>query len=297
MYKTPYETLACRLTPTKETVLAIKKAYVNNELRHPNSPDGNIMERVLTVLPGNDEVPVFSFPLLVELNDQDVVVFDLRPYAKLERDGEIKISNASDYQFKLVSALLNDVWVKSPEDLLLLGDLPIIVFVRWLTNNITSALGLGPEDQVVLSTIVATYYYSLFKEDSLTEKDRLIIVKKVSSISFIPTEKALAIVDKLDYIDGLSTLVDVIKESIQSPRINNLNVGLLITMLNKSWFGFDAKTTIAVALEHPPTFLSMIQSSLESRSFRKSYIGTLVYQNDKKGLGNVFTKSLLNIIS
>ncbi len=297
MHITAYTTMACRYYDISKITKALQLADIDGTLQPVKSPDKGIpLEGILAVMPGDDEIPNFSHPIKAEFKSGTYYVIDARPFLKLERNGEVSITNLTDYKFLLFRAGLNNAWDGEPDDLLGLGDLATIAFIRWLTNTLTSRFGLDPENQVRLTTVTIFYWYSLFRDEEFSDRDKNNILKKLTKVSFVPMSTSMTMVDDIPYMPNITDYIEVVKDVVGSSRLENLNIGILYSMLGGSWFGLNAKEVIAVSLEHPPTFIAMVLSALESRSYRKTYIGKLVLDNDKRGMGNEFTKGVYSLI-
>lgn len=300
MQITAYNTLACRAYNTESIERALKLALIEDDLRPAVTPnDGKSVRGVYSVRPGNDHVPAFSHPFRVTIEDNPFYIVDARAYTQLQRDGSVTYTNLADYRFQLVRAMLNFHWEIAPQDLLTLGELPPLVFCRWLSEALVRRLGLGPAEQAQIMTVTLFYWYSLFRTDDegeFSEKEKMRILTRLNQISSIPTTLSMDLVDDIDVMPNLTSYVNTLKKVVNSTRLEKLNEALIFAMLGGSWFGLNAKETIAVATEHPPTFLAIILSALETRSYRKTILGRLVFENDKRGRGEAFTKNTYQII-
>ncbi|MBE0438138.1 MAG: hypothetical protein IBX57_00025 [Gammaproteobacteria bacterium] len=295
MFSTAYDTLAARFYDVKEIRSKLELARIDDELKPARWPDSReIIDGIYEV--GDNEVPTFTHPFKYEFDKKPVYVVDLRPYTKIERDGTRAITNLPEYSLLLMRAKLNKIWDEEPSLVVNMGDLPMVVFVRWLTGVISSRLGLSPEDQIKLSAVTLFYWYDLSREESLEESEKMRVLAKLSKISYIPTTAVVGLVDRIVRMGNVSDYIAVAKEVVGSTRMEKLNPGLLFSMLGGSWFGLNAKELIAVATEHPPTFIAIINAALESRSYKKSLLGKLVYENDKDRRGKVFTQSIYNLM-
>lgn len=300
MNKTAYDTLACRAYQTDGIKSGIELAMVEDEIISVETPSGDKLIKGLWGLsPNNDDVPAFTHPFRLEVKDGNPLYFlDTRPYQRVDREGRVSITNHSDYKFQILRGVLNLHWEDSPVDLINTGELAPLVFCRWLSEAIVKRLGMGPAEQARIMTVTLFYWHGLFREaeDEFSEKEKMRILTKLNRISSIPTTISMEIVDDIPLMSGVSEYVEVLRSVVGSPRMENLNPALLFAMLGGSWFGLNAKEIIAVATEHPPTFLAIILSALDGRGYRKSVLGRLAYENDKRGRGDDFEKNTYSII-
>lgn len=309
MFKTAYDTLACRSYDTSVIKNALVRAAVEDELMSVKIPNTNMshkaVKNVMAVKPGDEDVPVFNHPFPISPDDlpdsaaDPVFCLDGRTYMKVNRDGQYIYTNAADFKYQIMRAVLNEHWLKEPRDLFNLGDLCPLVFCRWLTQNIVKRFGLGPGEQVKIMTVSLFYWYSLFRTEDdgeFEEKEKMAIMRKLAQISAIPTSAAMSLVDEMYTIQGIDQYVGLIKHVTGSSRLDKLEPAFIFASLGGSWFGPSANELIAVATEHPPTFIAMVISALEERSFRKARLAQLVYDYDKRGRGDIVIKNARHLI-
>lgn len=302
MFKTAFETLACHAYSTREIHNKIELAYVENELIELQTPKGEKVHHVLGIDPDNQDVPVFSHPYFITLNDVHHTIIDTRPYLRRTREGQIAFTNAGDYKFQLYRGILNHHWItESSIDLLNVGDLVPMVFCRWLSDSISRKIGLSPGEQVKVTTLTLFYWYSLFEDaevmgEYIPERDIGLILKKLNQITSIPTTLALEVADDITYMGSLKHYVTGLQRVIGGPRAELITPAFIYALLGGSWFGVNVKETIAVATEHPPTFVAIITMAMESRNYRKTQIGSLVYDNDKRGRGDILIRNISSIM-
>jgi hypothetical protein len=299
MFKTAYETLACRSYDLREIEKWLRIAKIENRLSPVLTPEQNIpIKNSLAVIPGDTDIPAFTHPFPLIIDDKQFLVIDHRPYARRTGNNYISftVTNLTDYKFQTTRLLFNLQWLESPEELLNLGELVPLAFCRWLSEAIVRRLGLGPAEQARIMVITLFYWYSLFRaNEPWTEKEKLRIITRLNQISAIPSTISMEIVDSIPVMYTINDYITTLKEVVGSVRLDNLNTPLLFAMLGGSWFGLNAKEAVAVALEHPPTFLAIVLSALESRSYQKSGLGQIVHDNDKKDRGSIFTKNAYHV--
>lgn len=301
MFKSAYETVSCKSYNLKQIRKEIEISRIRGDGVEPTRlfNDNKTIGNIFTITPDNDDVPTFNHPFTMEKDGGLVTYIDGRSFLKLDKkQGELIATNITEYTLLVNRAILTKAWLDNPNDLLSLGELPIIVFCRWLTEAITSKLGLGPNEQIQITTITLFYWYSLFAAEgtTFTEKEKLRMLNKLTQITSIPTSLSIKLIDNIDYMGDLNAYVDALKNNITSKRIENLNPAFIFSMLGGSWFGLNVKELLAVTLEHPPTFIAIIKSALDYNSYKKTTIGRLVHDNDKKNRGGMFNKSYQHLI-
>lgn len=308
MILSPYDTTACRAYNTRDIVKAIRLAIVDDEVYHsPETPSGrHTMAHLIGITPASQNVPVFSHPLVARERDDDNLIpnifLDLRGLVRTQRDGSQKITNATEYELLIIRGLLTSHWVNhGPHDLSTLGDIAPQIYTRWLSQGITRRLGLSPQEQVKVTIVAAFYWYCHFMHDmkngdAISENDKRRIVTKLNSITQIPSSLSFEVADTMTYMGDLASFVETLQRVVESPRLERMGVGLLISMLGGSWFGMNAREVTAVAIEYPPTFLAIIYVALKDRGYRKSILGSLAYEHDKRDRGREYLRNVNHLL-
>jgi hypothetical protein len=297
MYKTAFETASCRAYDIEEIKKKIRLANMEEGLVTPVTPDlQTSLDGILAIDSTNEDIPIFSHPIEMTIDNEDVLVIDTRPFIKINRDGSRTNTSPNDYKFLILRALLTKQWIKDPVSLRSLGGIVEQTFVRWLADSIVSKLGLDPNAQVKITVITFFYWFNLFEEGEMSERTKLNIVKKISTLTYVSSEYAVSVMDQIGPMENIREYITAIQELVESKRSESLNIGLLLTMLSGSWFGVNAKEIIGVSTEHPPTFIAIVAMALESRTYKKSLLGTKVNDLDRKNRGSEFQKSLYNLI-
>lgn len=309
MIISPYDTTACRAYDTKVIQSTLQVATVDDELLSDmETPSGRAIRANLKGVTTNSQsVPMFSHPMPFAtgtLTKTTNTYLDLRGLVRVQRDGSYKVANATEYELLITRGLLTSHWVTSedgPRDLSNLGDIAPQIYTRWLAQGITRRLGLSPQEQVKLTVVTTFFWYCLFMKDialgdEIPENEKRRIVTKLNNISQIPASLSFEIADQMTYMGDMNAYVAKVKEVVDSPRLNNLSAGILISMLGGSWFGVNAREVTAVAIEYPPTFLAIIYLALKERGYRKSTLGSLAYEYDKRDKGREYLRNVNHLL-
>lgn len=297
MFISPYDTLAGKSYITSDIKKEIKLSKIDGTLLELRTVEKQQpVFGVVGISPYNKNIPSFTHPLIMEEFAENSVIIDTRPYIKKEPDGRFSYTNISEYKFQLERGMLTNHWIKHPSELAGAGDIAPMAFCRWLTEAIVRRLGLDTADQVKVTIITLFYWYSLFRTTEFNERDKNGVMLKLGRIFNIPSNLVMGVMENVRYMPTIKDYVDGLKFGIGNVRLDDLNVVLLFTMLGGSWFGLNAKEIIGIATEHPPTFMSMVLNAVNSRAFKKSILGKVVADVDKRGLGADFTKSIYNML-
>jgi len=268
----PYKTTKLINSPNTEVVKEIVNSFIRGELiSHASNKD------LLLVKKSNTKIPLFSQPIIFDRSGINVVL-DIRPFSSESRAGELIITAKEDMDVHVLQALLTLDAAKHHG----YGNFSIIkpfsmkIFVNWILRKLSTNLALDHGAQIRLTMITAVYYLSLFRDEETTpdilSRDALMIYRTLR----IP---ALEVTDFMAEIPTMRNIVDyvnVLKEFGGSPRFSVVEPLFLHNLFATSWFGFQSKETLAVALEHPPTFIAMIYKAMTERSFNRTDIGKIL---------------------
>lgn len=295
----PYDTKPCSGYQLDSIRKALALAEIEGEIQ-PLKMNGKFIPGVWGVIPENKDVPPFAHPLQYKARDNgELVVLDVRGYTRGKAGEALVISNLGEYNFNMVRAALT-VYAQhhSVEDMAGLGDLPMTVFARYMGENITKRLMFSPQEQMLITMVSAVYYACMFRpaDEPLTERDLQKIALKVARTTRIPADIVFDHAGALRQMNGPEDFVAVLKEVLNNKRGENLNVALLFAIVGGGWIGLNQKETMAVALEHIPTFLAMVYMSLLDRSYRNSGIAKIVQAADRNGAGKSFLLNTSRLI-
>ena len=307
MFVNPYDTTVCKDHLTSNIIKTIKTADASEGLSYsviPQSKDSltNVElsgRNIALVTARNKEVPPFAHPLMVDFVNGKRFVIDARSFTKTQSQSEVMISSDNEYKFEMIRTSLMDHMINgSVKDLLSLGSFPLLVYSRWMSENISKRMGLNPAEQAKLVVISAFFYSSMFREvPTFSDVELSRLVQLISKVTYIPVNICQDVADHILPMSNLKEFVSQVISLIDTPRLENFSVGLLLTILMNSWYGLNSKEKICVGLEHPPTWLALVYAALNDRSYRNSGLSKVVLANDKKDAGKSFSLNLLNLVS
>ena len=241
--------------------------------------------------------------LLEDLHKQKYLCIDVRQFVKNSRDnnnniGIFNIKNESEFNLSRDRLALNLIWLtQRPETIRDISYLPNAIFSSWISEGIANRFSLDPKDQMTLAIIASFYYQSLFTEfNTFIEEDRQKFVTSIIKATRAPAKMVFEVTDKIDKISNINDFCSICKGILENPRIENLNAGILITILGGSWFGMSAKELLAVALEHPPSWIALVNSALTERTYRKSLLSRISERYAGNKGGNDFIKAFESLV-
>lgn len=289
-----YDAAICKHYRTDKIILEIKKSSALGEI--VNFDPYPLKPGIVAVTALAKEIPPFSHPLTY---DGSNIAIDVRGYTTLYTDGSMKINHSSmdEFKFHYLRAILQQ-YANAGHivDLRKINYLPATIYSNWIGRAIAQRLSLEPEAQMRTTIIAAVFYYGLFMDSKeiirMDESDKNNLANWVSRVTAISISEVLKVTNDLEPMVTLDDLVENLKNNGGSIRFEKLNKGLLVSMLSYGWYGNNSSEIVTVAIEHPVTWIAIIERSLNSRGYMSSAISKLVEFYNKQDAGKNFLKSL-----
>lgn len=302
MFKSVYETTPC----TAYNLHAIKQGLQEAMARHELGNAVSIVRDkefdlfdLKTVKNSSKEVPVFSHPITVPLlgSKESIVCLDTRPFTRTTGMGEVVVTNLIEYRFMALRGLLQLRWNdnNNAQDLVNLGSLQITAFARWISEAVSRRLGLTPLEQMQVMSLSGYYYLNQFVDArTLHDDEKLKMATQAARATNVPVDKLLEMTDQLEgTIHSISDFISALRQLVQSPRLDALTVAFMYGAMGGGWFGANAREIVAVALEHPPTFIAMVYTAVTDRTYHRCFLADLIARVDRRGeLGKQFVNNL-----
>lgn len=276
------------------------------EVRYePRNETVQLPGRVFLVTGSMKDISQFNYPLLLtEVKRDGLMVVDVRPFTKQLLTGEVLITSKDEFDSTIIRAGLESYALDNHlADLRSLGNFPMAVYVRWVSEAISRKMGLNPDEQRKVSCALGALYYAMFNDyeenirfSQLSERDKNGIASSISRSTFISAEDVFQVLDAVKTpIRDIPSFCEAISNDLGILRLERFNPGVLQQIVSGSWMGLNSREMSIVALEHPPTFFSMLYTALTSRGFKKCHLTTVVEISNKKGDGDQWLRALLSL--
>jgi len=303
--QSPYDIRLLKIVNLKDTIYNIDRYIVNDyvyikekEKLHLKPFENDTLKLVPVILYGLTviEKDITPFPHPIINTNNNWIALDLREVVGLTPDKEnFTIRNQAEYDLRIQRFILTGLWAIGQQSSIYSLQFPREVFSSWLSDNITRKFGLDITSNVRLKVLAYMYYSSLFV-DEFTENEFTKVLIALTK-NGLPED---IVKDVYAKIENLNSIDDFIKSTFTvtgNIRLKKLDYISLLSVLTNTWLGLNSKELIILSLEHPPTWVSLVYSSLITRSFSKSYIATLTERLNKRKKGEEFLKELLSITS
>ena len=269
--------------------MQIRKAHLGGRLLEL-SPSVKIITELDT------EVGPFIHPMYDA--EKDLVFVDMRPYTSVKQGGGLNIRNQLDYELNVTRANLELAWCRSNtrDDLFNAFTYSGDIFIRWLSDLIAYRHGLQAIQKVKVIALCAMYniglYYNNVTDPVIANRYFLNIANSYPAVSI---DTAREVYERIGNVfpRDIDEFVDALKMLEISTRLNDLSSVTLYNMLGGSWF-INAGTTeiLALALEYPPAFTTLVHMSIDNNVYKRTSIGTTVANFNKNNAHALFERGL-----
>lgn len=292
IFRTAYDTTAGQAAQMQKVNAGIRDAIIRNFLSYSNlntKPVEDIETIFVTGGGAEDNIPYFAHPYFVtdDTNPKKVkqyLVSDVRMSVyktdnkySADRDNYngIKVRNKTEYDLVLSRAIINNIWINTRPGILRdISPVPGSLYCRWISDCISRRYALDGKDSLGLMVIAGIFYQSLFveKPDFKDEEFVLRLTKVVMRYTRAPSDMIADYIDRIDKLDNIKDFCRLCRDLLENPRLQDFNEGILVTVVGNTWFGNNAKELMYVALEHPPTWITICFFAFTERGYKNSAI-------------------------
>lgn len=300
MIHTPYQSRAGSVYDTESILAQIEKS----EVLLPSSGTSGLaeyigVEGVAFITHDSPDVPGFMHPLIRTSSKGDLrstmVYVDARPFATKQKDGTWKVRSENDFRQLIQRAKLSYHWAMGEvTDFIALGELPLKLYLNWVGNMVGRHLAIDPLTQFKVSALAGMYYLSQHYELDLLDQEsyQIKMADKVSRAMRSSIEEVRALVQDGSPLYNLEVFVEALRTKTGSVRLEDVSVAYLFNVVGGSWFGNNARELTAIALDHPPTWISILNQSMNDRSYRKAGLSQLTNTLTRAQEHKDFTRSV-----
>lgn len=279
MFSLPYQTTICSMyTKLDQLLPKVRRAALDLEFPVVKTPAGYTLDNAHFATPRqeHEDIPTFTQYINIGEPDKPNLLIDSRQYMKYDpKTGLYKINGVNDWSFQCVRMALNLQLLKADETIFSrLGDLPAKVFHRWISGALITKYNLEIESQMALFVISAYYFYAMcnyeLQAEDITVRTQFVPI--ISRITGVPPDFVLDIIETVGPLRNASDLALELSTKSRQARTGTLKFTDLYLLVSNSWQGVNARENVGVALEHMPTYISMVYMAIADRSYRQTVI-------------------------
>lgn len=295
MIETPYSATPCKGYVLDKVVSALRQLEIDGQLIGEYAP-------VMFVAPMSVDVPAFTQPITPfdAPSLQSKIILDGRALFRMT-GREIKTARPIRQDLldlTLIRARLQLRWAGNEQvkrDLLNIGAYPAKVYINWVARSIGSRLGMDIA-QVMTLSVVAGYWFAQQFGQNTAPKDLERCAVMASRWTHVPTDQVFTLLGELKPLNTLADFVALAKARVEGQRIQELSTAIIYAFLGSNW-GSTAKETTAVALEHPPTFYTMLYMGIQDRGMGKMPLSQMAKTLARSNEDREFARSVEHLIA
>ena len=233
-------------------------------------------------------VKPFINPVKFDYGDDTYIIIDMRTSTRWDRaTNKPVISNRALFRRDMVRVLMESMWVgDGPQEILNLGHFQVQIFATWVSELFARRFALDAEQQVRISILAAFYYLCLFTDDKEADLRRFVPI--ISKVTTTGTAFVIDTLRDIDHIQDLEALLDTIKTSLDTDRLEGVGIDVMITMLSGSWFGPNNAILVGIALEYPPMWNTLLYLSLTDQSVRANGIAKIALRKQRDSMAREY---------
>lgn len=297
-----YETSACRGFVMNKLIGALKAAFAESATMGLVNVEGKeesykVDIRCIVGNPTKEQIPAFMHPVIIDNGNEEFkdTVIDVRATGRWDSNQHaFQIRNNFEFDFMKMYGLLAAYWVtaQGPRILSSISNLPLSLYSRWLSENITRRFGLTPQDQLIISIMAAYFYLGNFtNEERFSENEFNRLVGVIAKATYASADYVFDVLNDRPIIKSADEFCERLQEATGNIRLAELNRGLLVGIIGGTWFGTNARELVAVALEYPPAWILIAYSSYMDRSYKNTAIAK-ASTRDKRQDVELFVRGL-----
>lgn len=306
IFSDSYQTTVGSVFVTKQIETAIKESIIKDHLDRVNLNvvnDGKFVPIFITgSLPSEAEIPLFTHPITIfNFQHKNYLCTDLRLYVRKDTaidNIESGVKNLTEFNFVKSRTILNLLWLEGE-----VGQIKnslafaSVVFSAWLTEAIAKYYALDFKDQTTLSIVTSFYYQTLFTNEKVFDDEaKQKMAHHTIKTTGAAAEYVLAIFDKIEHMQDINDYCENVVRILESNRLADLNLAILLTILRNSWYGTNSKDIISVAIEHPPTWSAIVYTALTEKTYKSSTIYRIAERFGKRGRSDEFVKNYISLV-
>lgn len=248
------------------------------------------------------ELPVWNHPLFItDFRGSKKIFVDMRPYVRPKKDEEIIninniVTNRLGFDFTIIRVVYIALLYKNKNSIDNISSGLALAFSKWVSSSIKSALYLDVESVIKLEVLTLHYILCKFNDEKLNGDDIDNIYFKISklhktlkgNIKYV-RETCIGInTEPKDVVD----LANNIRIAVKNPLVKDMTSSMIYNILSTTWFGINPNENITMSLEHIPTLIAIVGTSLESKVLKHSRLSNILNDNKRSIGGDELMKNI-----
>jgi len=234
------------------------------------------------------DLPVFKFPILSKTTSGETIMFvDIRSTMRSISDSDIVdsqtilkyVRDKIAFEFYIMQAALT-LSIMGRDKIATLYKFIIKSMTWWIVNAITYAYSLDGDEKEILYVIVMNSVILTIEEDT----DDMLKKHIIETNAIFGRIEPLLITNIMSQIENKGGAIVMTKNIANGPlknRLTGFNFTTLSAVLDRTMFGAIFKDNMLVAIEHIPTWLTIVYTIYTTRFYQKTQLYTLLKNSEK----------------
>lgn len=308
MLSSPYDasTMQNAARSVKSTRMELEKLLVDGDNLYTDvmfPPTTTVLNGLYFLAPpSREKLPINEFHRPIRFGRDNTTAIDLRPYinyVNIDDNNRLVLPNEGPVLLPVIEGALTHIWENDPgRRLSLYTSLPgaAMVYAQWIANAIYRRMSVDVATQAKLKILAGYHYYSCFIDKENIDKNRLILI--LARASRVDGRIINDVIDNVELDGRIETFCDAVKNSGWSKKLESFNLGVLVALTSRSWWGnADSPEQCVVSLEYPPTFIATVYQAVGEKLARKTEIGEITRFLLKQSGGVDYKRSVNRFIA
>lgn len=301
----PYHTPIGMAFDTRKVVKELEQSAVRESLHDTNlgvrSENGITPVFVTGCRDSESGIPPFTHPISVKISNGSEYLFtDMRLFIRAGTqlyNLSQGIRRMEEFEFTKYRAIASLAWAAGDRGRFQMAmQFGGSVFSAWIAQAIGRTERLAPTDQMKIQLVALAYYFSLFNPGAVDYKEddgmRLSVSTYASDVMpNMSKTSADAILKTLNPMSSFNDMCGQISETIQSSLLKGLDSRTVLNLLANGWFATNGAEILKVAMEHPPTWVSILYFCIAYNNYSKTMIGQTIQAQGRGGKSEGFKQA------
>lgn len=257
---------------------------------------------------GDSEMAIglFAHPINVFHKGKHYIVSDLRLNLTEATDADLRdnkrlaggrrIRDMNEHGFSMVRAAMQTHWMANPKSSFLSSTrFASVVYAKVITQAIARFASLDIAEQYRLE-VVWHYFYQLLhlEKDPDAEQLEAMMIHTIKAVG-IPSAEVENVYMAIGAAGGFNDIIDVcdkLEEIVGTVRLKGFTLGVLLQLVNTIWYGLHAKEIVAVSLEHPPTWVTIVRAAAANNTYKSTAVYRSVERMARKANLQEFVRNV-----
>ena len=247
----------------------------------------------------DDSVAFFNHPVFLEDSTDDSaqvkVCLDVRNFGSYNpHQDRFHVRNTVEFTWAIQRTILNELWSNGRVEALRdISTIPAATYCALVSETVARRYFLDPAEQMTVAILAGYFYYSQFTDSTHFDEDSMHrTVANIARVTNAGAELCYTILKDIPVINNLQFFIDCVKSKVGNVALENFDAHTLYGVICGTWLGNNSRENIAVALEHPPTWVMIVMASLESATFKRSTLAKISSRFDRANAGQNFNNSM-----